>query len=152
MNFRIFGKRRSMRIWAAPPVWAFSLLPRKRLSKAIKPVAGLPISKLPMRVSVTISPADIAHTIASHSIRRALRASITGKKWSSMNSIMETTISAREMSSIQALRAFASTVQLEAAWIVNAKPGIFFCKAKRARSVALTKWVSMVTITTRIGV
>ena len=151
MKRSIWGMRRSIFIWAAPPVEAFSLLPLSFLSKAMGPLAGLPMSKWPSLVSFTTSLADIKQIIASQDSRRARSAPSTGKKWSSRNSIPATTMSACAISALQRAIAASFPANSDAACIANSSPGISRLSAAFARPVELAKCVSIVTMTTRIG-
>ena len=149
---RIFGIRRNIFICAAPPVAAFSLLPRSFFSKAIGPLAGLPMSNWPRRVSCTTSVALAMQIIASQSIRRARKASRMGKKWSSMKSMPATTISAEAMSARQRSISTSLPVYSEAACRLSDKPGNSRASVCLALWIELAKCVSIVTITTLTAV
>ena len=94
MKRSICGMRRSIFIWAAPPVEFFSLLPRSFFNSAIGPLAGLAMSKLPRRVSLTTSLAEAMQIMASQLSRRATSSGITGRKCSSRNNMPATMMSA----------------------------------------------------------
>ena len=78
---------------------------------------------LPMRVSCITGGADMMQTMASQCMRRACKASSTGRKWSSMKSMVTITRSARAMSSRQACKAASSSRQADAVCVVKTKPG-----------------------------
>ena len=110
------------------------------------------MSKRPMRVSFITSPADMAQTIASQCSRRACSAGSTGRKWSSMNSIVAMTMSPRAMSARQRSSAAASSPHSAAACTRRRRPGHRARQAcGRRASAALARWLSIVTITTRIA-
>ena len=69
-----------------------------------------------------------------------------------MNSIVATTMSACAMSARQRSSAAGCAAQSEAACWLSTKPGSRRRRATRARSVALARCVSIVTMTTRYGV
>ena len=148
-----------MRICLAPAValapasspLASGLL-RKRFRKAIGPVAGAPMSNLPMRVSFITSLADMAHTIASQASRRACSEGRTGKKWSSMNSMVAMTMSPCAMSALHRSSALLSSPHSAAACTLSVSPGIARASVRSARAAALARWLSIVTSTTRTGV
>ena len=77
-----------------------------------------------MRVSFITSPADIAQTIASQWSRRARSAGSTGRKWSSMNSIVAITMSPLAMSAQQRSMAAESSPHSAAACTDRRRPGI----------------------------
>ena len=153
MKRSICGMRRSIFICLAPAA-AFSLsslgLPRIFFKKAIGPLAGLAMSSLPKRVSLTTSPADMAHTMALQWSRRACRSAKIGRKWSSMNSMVTIMMSPWAMSSRQRVKCSGLVANSEAEWTVKLRWGSKRFKPTRARSTALLRWVSMVTITTRV--
>src|SRR3990167_1208343 len=160
MKRRNCGMRRSIFICWAPalaglpmlaPAWGLPALPRKRLSRAIGPLVLPSILKRPMRVSLVTSAALMMQTIASQWSRRACSAASSGRKWSSMNSIVATTMSARLMSSRHWASASSSPTQWSAACTASTRPGRLAASVRRARSAALAKCESIVTIVTRIG-
>jgi hypothetical protein len=109
MNRSILGKRRSIRICLAPavarapgPVLFASGLARRRFSSPSDRWRARPMLNRPMRVSFITSAADMAQTMASHASRRAARAGSTGRKCSSMNSIVAITMSPCAMSCLAA--------------------------------------------------
>ena len=113
------GIRRSIFICAAPAV-RFASTPsfffgRRRFSRAMAPVWEPSMLNRPRRVKRTTSAADMAHTMASQCSRRSCSACSTGRKWSSMNSMVATTMSPRAMSSQQRCRAFGSLPHSSAA-------------------------------------
>ena len=112
------------------------------------PLAGLLMSSLPMRVSLTTSLADMMQTMALQVSRRACRSAKMGVKWSSRNSMVTITTCAWAMSSLQRASFRASAVYSEAEWMWNDKPGMDRTRASRALDAALFKWVSIVTMTT----
>eukprot|EP01136_Pigoraptor_vietnamica_P016177 Opistho-1_new@59960 len=156
MKRRILGRRRSIFIWRAPAVLLSSAelltsavdLPRSLRRKAMGPLVGPLMSNLPMRVSLVTSVADIRQTMASHRSRRARSAGNTGRKWSSMNSMVAITMSARAMSSVQRLSAAPSSPHSAAACTDSDRPGTVLARLRCARSAALARWLSMVTSTT----
>ena len=95
---------------AAPSFW----VGRKRLSRPIRPPDCASMLNLPMRVNCMTGGADITQTMASQAILRACKASSTGRKWSSMNSMVTMTRSAWPMSSRQACNDCSSSRQEEA--------------------------------------
>ena len=118
MKRSICGRRRSIFIWAAPPVAGLPsllLLPRNFFSSAIGPLAGLLMSKAPARVSLTTSLAEAMQIMASQRSRRACRSGRMGRKWSSMNSMPAITMSAWAMSSRQRCVAAGSPANSDAA-------------------------------------
>ena len=113
------------------------------------------MSNLPMRVSLTTSAGrHAAQTIASQCSRRACSAGSIGRKWSSRNSMVAMTMSPLAMSARAALAAPpASSPHSAAACTAERRPGQLARAARgRARSAALARWLSIVTMTTRIGV
>ena len=147
-----------MRIWRAPAVLLSSgdvftsavPLPRSFFRNAIGPLTGPLMSKRPMRVRRVTSVADIRQTMASQASRRACSAGSTGRKWSSMNSMVQITMSARAMSSVQRRSASGSSVHSAAACTLSDRPGKARASWRCARAAALARWLSMVTSTTRI--
>ena len=116
-----FGKRRNMAICLAPAValGALAAAPsfwvgRKRLSRPIRPPDCASMLNLPMRVNCMTGGADITQTMASQAILRACKASSTGRKWSSMNSMVTMTKSAWPMSSRHTCNDCSSSRQDEA--------------------------------------
>jgi len=101
MKRRIFGTRFSIASWAAPPVWFLSDLPRSFLRKSNAPRLAPSMLKLPMRVSLTISGADMQPMTAAALSRRARIAGATASACSSMNSMVATMMSARATESRQ---------------------------------------------------
>ena len=148
----ICGKRRNIFICAAPPVAAFSLLPRSFFKSAIGPLAGLPMSNCPKRVSCTTSVALAMQIMASQCMRRARRSSRMGRKWSSKNSMPATTMSAEAMSALQRAINASLPAYSDAACKLSDKPGNSRRRVWLARWIELAKCVSMVTTTTLIGV
>ena len=71
--FKIFGKRRSIRILLSPFCEDGLLDPRSLFNNAIVPEAGANISSAPIRVSLTIAASEITPAIASQPARRASR-------------------------------------------------------------------------------
>ena len=153
MNRSICGMRRSIFICLAPAA-AFSLsslgLPRIFFKKAIGPLAGLDMSSLPKRVSLTTSPADMAHTMALQCSRLACKASKRGRKWSSKNNMVTIMMSPWAISLRHCAKCSGFPANSEAEWMVKLNCGSKRFKPTRARSTALLRWVSMVTITTRV--
>src|ERR1700710_2230763 len=150
MKRRIFGSLRTRAICRpAFPCWPG--LPRSffRKSRALR---LLPLmSNRPSLVVFTTSPAERQPTIASQASRRAARAGRIARTCSSMNSMAESTMSACAMSARQASRVDGSVSHSAAAWKPSTRPGISERRRSRARSTALARWLSRVTMTTRIG-
>src|SRR6202012_5417286 len=71
---------------------------------------------------------------------------------SSRNSMVATTMSPRAMSSRQCSSAAGLQLHSSAAWIARARPGNSAHNAARARDAADARWLSIVTMTTRMGV
>src|ERR1700761_1238815 len=71
---------------------------------------------------------------------------------SSRNSMVATTMSPRAMSSRQCSSAAGLQLHSSAAWIARSSPGSSACRVARAREAADAKWLSIVTMTTRMGV
>ena len=142
MKRSIFGSRRSMRICASPPVGGGPLPVDLGLSffrKAIGPLVVPSMLKRPMRVSFITSPADMPQTIASQCSRRAFNAGRTGRKWSSMNSIIVMTMSPVAMSSRARSRAAGSSPHSEAACTLKDRPGSDRASVRWARCAALAR-------------
>src|SRR3954452_620112 len=72
--------------------------------------------------------------------------------WSSMNSMVATTMCPWEMSARQRSSAVPSRPQSAAACRQRSRPGSSRASVARARSTAPARWLSIVTITTRNGV
>ena len=104
MNFISLGRRRSIRICAAPseptPLVPRdpALAPRSFFSMASAPVVSPDMSNRPMRVSRVTSAPDMQHSMASQPSRRARSAGCTARIWSSRNSMVATTTLPRAMS------------------------------------------------------
>ena len=113
------GRRFSMRICAAPLEASAEPrpagLPRNFFSMASAPVASCDMSKRPSFVNLVISPADMQHSMASQSKRRAASAGCTARTWSSRNSMVAMTMSPCAMSAWQAASASASEPHSSAA-------------------------------------
>ena len=140
MNFISLGSRRSIFICDCPAVApCFPFPPRRRFSSAITPVASTPMSNLPSRVSLVISPADMQHSIASHPSRRAASAGCTARMWSSRNSIVAITMSPRAMSSWHSARRSGSFAHWSAACTASVRPGISRRRSASARVAALDR-------------
>ena len=67
-----------------------------------------------------------------------------------MNSIEAITMSPCAMSALQRSSADASSAHSDAACTASETPGSFFCSSRCARCAALARWLSIVTMTTRI--
>ena len=93
------------------------------------------MTSLPMRVSCVTWGADMMQTMASQCSRRACKASSTGRKWSSMNSMVTMTMSACAMALRQAAKALSLSRQDEALCVCKFRPG----KSAARRSPA---WVA----------
>ena len=107
---------------------------------------------LPMRVSFITSAADMAQTIASQCSRRAFSAGSTGRKWSSMNSIVTMTMSPRRDVGQAALQRRAVGAPFAGGMHRQRQARQLARQLRLARSAALARWLSIVTSTTRIGV
>ena len=78
MKRRMRGNWRSIRSWRAPElVFSPRRAPRSLRSSPSGPRWAPSMRKPPMRVRRITSPADIAHTMASHSLWRACNAGST---------------------------------------------------------------------------
>src|ERR1700753_786135 len=71
---------------------------------------------------------------------------------SSRNSMVATTMSPRAISSRQCSSAAGLQLHSSAAWIARSSPGNSARKVARAREAADARWLSIVTMTTRMGV
>src|ERR1700754_1586724 len=71
---------------------------------------------------------------------------------SSRNSIVATMMSPRAISSRQCSSAAGLQLHSSAAWIARSSPGNSTRSAARARDAADARWLSIVTMTTRMGV
>ena len=137
----------------APAVVRASCFGRSCFRSASAPPPVPSIRKLPMRVSRIDRRgrhrAD--HRVAGVAPRRRAPAS-TGWMWSSMNSIVAMTMSPRPMSAMQ--RSSASGIVPPLGRGVHATARARAARARSAacaRSAALARWLSSVTMTTRTG-
>src|ERR1700759_4419738 len=71
---------------------------------------------------------------------------------SSRNSMVATMMSPRAMSSRQCSSAAGLQLHSSAAWMARSSPGNSARRAARARDAADARWLSIVTMTTRMGV
>src|ERR1700761_9472007 len=147
-----FGSWRSIFISPLPPGLLPLRLPRSFLSHAMAPSASPLMSNLPTRVSFTTSLADMQPIITSQWSRRATRAGITARTWSSRNSMVAITMSPRAIAALQRISAASSVPHSSAAWTDNSSPGKSRRNSFCARAAASDRWLSMVTTTTRTGV
>ncbi len=146
------GNSRSIFIWSRPEDGAPGLrFPRRRFSRPVMPRASADMSNRPSRVRRTTSPADRQHSMASHSARRAVSAGSTARMWSSRNSMVAITMSARAISAQHSASASASAAQRSAACITSDRPGMSRRSACCACSTTPARWLSIVTRTMRRG-
>ena len=92
-----------------------------------------------MRVSFITSAADMQHTMASQSSRRAVRAGSTASICASMNNIVTRMMSPLPISSMQSRSDSGSASQLEAACMLSARPGSLTSSSAQALAITPRK-------------
>ena len=148
------GKRRNIASCLSPEAAGFPSfgVPRRRLSNAMGPEGSPSIVNRPIRVYCITSGADIQHTMASQSSRRAASASEIAFIWGSINNMVTMIMSPSAIASLQSVNDPESASHSVAAKLLKSIPGKSWVNRFSARAIAPLTWLSSVTRTTFIGV
>ena len=155
MNRRIRGRRFSMRSCFSPSLLDalpfLSLPPRSFFSSASGPFCGALMSRPPIFVRRITSAAEMKHSMASTSSRRACRCGSTAWMCSSTNSMQAITTLALPMACWQAARAPGLPDHSPAQCRLHSSPGATRLRREKARSAALDRCPSRVIRATCMG-